>query len=307
MTVPPPTHLSPGAARYLRQPDVLVYPADWTDPWDVHSVREIAHPLWSSINETLDFSYEVVEERIGGVPCERIRAVEARSKVVVLHLHGGMYCLGTPEIDRVLNAPVSLGSGLDVLSVDYRLAPEHPFPAPLDDIVAVWMGLVDQGLDVILLGESAGGGLAAAAALRAQTAGLPMPLGIVLISPMLDLTGASDTFQTNLAVDPDYGHDPDILLAPGRAYAGSTPLDHPLISPLFAELAGLPPMLVHVGGREVLLGDSARFVRRARMAGVEASLHVVDGGWHNSPIWYGVPEADAAISEIVGFMTKVAP
>ena len=127
MTVPPPTHLSPGAARYLRQPDVLAYPADWTDPWDVHSVREIAHPLWSSINETLDFSYEVVEERIGGVPCERIRAVETRSKVVVLHLHGGMYCLGTPEIDRVLNAPVSLGSGLDVLSVDYRLAPEHPF------------------------------------------------------------------------------------------------------------------------------------------------------------------------------------
>jgi len=305
MTAAPPAHLSPGAAAYLRDPDVLAYPSDWTDPWDVHSVREIAHPLWSSINETLDFHYEVIEERIGGVPCERIRALEApRADVVVLHFHGGMYCLGIPEIDRVLNAPVSLGTGLDVLSVDYRLAPEHPFPAAVDDAVAVWRSLADQGIDVIAMGESAGGGLAAAATLRARAVGLPPPAALVLVSPMLDLTGASDTFRTRRSVDPDYGHDPEILLAPGRAYAGSVPLDHPLISPLHAELTGMPPTLVHVGGREVLLGDSARFVRRARRAGVEATLHVVDGGWHNSPIWYGVPEADAAIAEITGFMTK---
>ena len=176
MTAAPPAHLSPGAAAYLRDPDVLAYPSDWTDPWDVHSVREIAHPLWSSINETLDFHYEVIEERIGGVPCERIRALEApRADVVVLHFHGGMYCLGIPEIDRVLNAPVSLGTGLDVLSVDYRLAPEHPFPAAVDDAVAVWRSLADQGIDVIAMGESAGGGRlrddgpALQAAIRATT------------------------------------------------------------------------------------------------------------------------------------------
>lgn len=304
MTIAPPAHLSPAAVAYLRNPDVLAYPTDWTDAWDVQAVREIAHPLWSGMNDLLDFAYECTEEPIGGVPCERIStSAAAAADTVILHLHGGMYCLGTPEIDRVLNAPLSRATGLDVVSVDYRLAPEHPFPGALDDVMAVWEALA-AGRRLVVMGESAGGGLAAAAAVRARDLGLAPAAALVLISPMLDLTGNSDTYTTLRLADPDYGVDAEFLLAPGQAYAGDTPLDHPLISPVFADLAGLPPTLVHVGGREVLLGDSTRFVQSARKAGVDAALHILDGGWHNSPIWYGVAEADAAIAEISQFIGR---
>ncbi len=305
MTIAPPPHLSASAGAYLRDPDVLEYPIDWNDAWDVQAVREIAHPLWSGMNGTLDFPFGCNDESLGGVPCERIRTNHSSQSAVILHLHGGMYCLGTPEIDRVLNAPLSKATGLDVVSVDYRLAPEYPFPGAIDDVMAVWRALTTTNRQLIVVGESAGGGLAAAAVVRSRELGLPRAAALVLISPMLDLTGRSDSHTTLRAADPDYGHDPQILLGPGRAYAAGTPLNHPLLSPVYADLSELPPTLVHVGGREVLLGDAVRFVRAARQAGSSTALHVLDGGWHNSPLWYGVPEADAAIADIGAFITQV--
>ena len=154
MNLSPPSHLSPAAAAYLLDPDVLDYPTDWTDPWDVHAVREVAHALWSSMNDVLDFPYTVADDVIAGVPCERITGSESESAdTVILHLHGGMYCLGTPEIDRVFNAPLSRATGFDVVSVDYRLAPEHPFPAALDDTLAVWATLANAGNGAIIQGR----------------------------------------------------------------------------------------------------------------------------------------------------------
>ena len=306
MTFAPPKHLSEAAGAYLRDPDVLEYPTDWTDAWDVHTLREISHPLWSTINQVLDFPYTIAEESVGGVAIERISATEQpRTDIVILHFHGGMYCLGTPEIDRVLNAPMARATGMDVVSVDYRLAPEHPFPAAVDDALAVWQALTNDGTRIIVLGESAGGGLAAAATIAARDHGLPAATALLMISPMLDLTGASDSYRTLAEADPDYGHDIEILLAPGRAYAAGTPLDHPLVSPMYADLQHLPPTLIHVGTREVLFGDAARFARSARRAGSPVALHALDGGWHNSPIWYGVPEADAAIADFAAFIEKV--
>jgi acetyl esterase/lipase len=306
MTFAPPSHLSEAASAYLRDPDVLEYATDWTDAWDVHTMREIAHPLWSAINQVLDFHYTVTEELVGGVVTERISAAEQpRTDTVILHFHGGMYCLGTPEIDRVLNAPMARATGMDVVSVDYRLAPEHPFPAAITDALAVWKALTDDGIRIIVLGESAGGGLAAAATIAARDHGLPAADALLMISPMLDLKGTSDSYHTLADADPDYGHDIEILLAPGRAYAAETPLDHPLVSPMYADLHHLPPTLIHVGTREVLFGDAARFARAARRAGNSVALHALDGGWHNSPIWYGVPEADAAIADFAAFIQKV--
>jgi len=294
----PPSHLSQGAREYLLQPDMISYPDDWTDPWSVQDFRDRAHPLWCGVNERLDFDYRVEAEQIAGVVVERIRVGKPPAGRALLHFHGGMYCSGTPEIDRVMNAPIARDLGVEVISVDYRLAPEYPFPGAVDDALAVYRALVDDGVALAVYGESAGGGLAAACVVAARAEGIVAPVALVLMSPMLDLTGGSDTYRTLQPVDPDY-HEPSVLLEPGAAYAGSTALDHPLVSPLFADLTGLPPMLVQAGGREVLLGDSVRFARRARAAGVDVTLEVLDGGWHNWPLWYGLPEADDAIASVV--------
>ena len=300
---PPPAHLSTGAAAYLLDPDVIEYPTAWGDPWSVQEFREVAHPLWCRMNELLDFEYSVAGDCLAGVPVERISVGEQVSDAVLVHLHGGMYCAGTPEIDRVLNAPIARATGLEVISPDYRLAPEHPFPAAIDDVVAVYRSQVALGRCVALFGESAGGGLAAACAIAIRDAGLPSPAALGLISPMLDLTGSSDAYRTLAPSDPDY-FDTSALLEPVVAYAAGTPLDHPLVSPLFADLAGLPPMLIQVGNREVLLGDSTRFARAARTAGTSVTLDVLDGGWHNFPIWYGVPEADDAVARLAAFLME---
>lgn len=298
--IEPPAHLSPGAQEYLRDPDALEYPSDWTDAWAVQEFRDLAHPLWCEANDAVEFDYAVKDGTVAGVVVERIAVGKPTPGRVILHFHGGMYCLGTPEIDRALTAPLAKATGVEIVSVDYRLAPEHPYPAALDDAVAVYQGLIDAGHDVLIFGESAGGGLAASLALSIRDRGLTAPAGLMLLSPMLDLTGSSDTYTTLRPADPDY-FNPSALLAPGAAYADGEPLDNPLLSPLFAELADLPPTLVQVGGREVLLGDSTRFAQKARRAGVDMTLEVADGCWHNYPIWLGVPEADAAVVQMAAF------
>lgn len=301
MTIPPPAALSAEARSYLLQPDVISYPTDWTDPTAVQAFRSVAHPHWCGFNEHLDFDYDSEQDLLDGVIVERIRVGTPARGVALLHLHGGMYCAGNPEMDRVLNAPIARATGAEVVSVDYRLAPEHPFPAALDDAVAVYRFLTDSGLRVAVYGESAGGGLALATTVAARAAGLPTPVALALVSPMLDLAGGSDTYRTLAPVDPDYG-DTSNLLAPALAYAGDTPVLHPLISPLFADLADLPPTLVQVGGREVLLGDSTRFAHMARAAGSEVRLEVLDGGWHNFPIWYTIPESRSALGRLSRFL-----
>ena len=272
-------------------------------PGTVQAFRDVTEPLWSAMNASLDFEYLVRDDCIAGVAMQRISVGDPRPGVAIVHLHGGMFCLGGPTIDHVINAPLARATGVEVISVDYRLAPEHPFPAALDDAVAVHRALADAGIRTVLYGESAGGGLAVATALRLRDEGAALPARLALLSPMLDLTGSSDTYRSLADHDPDYA-DTSVLLEPGAAYAGATALDHPEISPLFADLADLPPTLVQVGNREVLLGDSTRFARAARRAGVAVDLEVLDGGWHNYPIWYGVPEADAARARLTTFLSE---
>lgn len=299
----PLNHLSLGAQRYLSHPDVMDYPTQWTDAWSVQEFREIAHPQWCEINELIDFEYSVEAGCIAGVPVERVSVGTPTPGLALLHLHGGMFCVGTPEIDRVLNAPIARATGVEVFSPDYRLAPEHPFPAAVEDAVACYRWLVEQGNRVAIYGESAGGGLAAACTIAVRDTGLPAPAALGLISPILDLTGGSDTYRTMAPNDPDY-FDTSALLAPAAAYAANTPLDEPLVSPVYADLTGLPPTMIQVGSREVLLGDSTRFARAARSASVDVALDVLDGGWHNYPIWYGVPEADDAVAAMAAFLMK---
>jgi epsilon-lactone hydrolase len=224
----------------------------------------------------------------------------------VLHLHGGAYSMGSPRTHRGLAATLSRTSRAPVLLPEYRLAPEDVFPAALDDAVAAYRWLVeDHGVEpehLAVSGDSAGGGLAIAMLVRLRDEGYPLPACYVGMSPWTDLAGTGPSMRELDGTDPWLSA---ALIEPAaRAYAGDVALDDPLVSPLYADLAGLPPMLVHVGSDEILRDDACRLVERARDAGVDASLGVYEGLWHVFHAFPGFPESRDALREIGGFIRR---
>jgi phosphinothricin tripeptide acetyl hydrolase len=222
----------------------------------------------------------------------------------VLYLHGGGYVIGSPRSHRHLAAAIARAAGTAVLLADYRLAPEHPFPAALDDAVAAYQWLLGHGLApgrIVVAGDSAGGGLTVATLLALRDRGLPRPAGGVCISPWVDLTCSGATYATKAAVDPIVTRESVAMMA--QAYAGAGDPKAPLLSPLYADLRGLPPLLVQVGSDEVLLDDALGLGERARAAGVDvtveewpAMIHV----WH----WFlpMLAEAERAVGVIGSFV-----
>ena len=237
-------------------------------------------------------------------PAEWLRPPGARTDAAVLYLHGGGYVIGSPRSHRHLAAAIARAAGTAALLVDYRLAPEHPFPAALDDAVAAYQWLLGRGLApgrVVVAGDSAGGGLTVATLLALRDRGLPRPAGGVCISPWVDLTCSGATYATKAAVDPIVTRESVAMMA--QAYAGAGDPKAPLLSPLYADLRGLPPLLVQVGSDEVLLDDALGLGERARAAGVDvtieewpAMIHV----WH----WFQpmLDEAERAVGVIGNFV-----
>jgi epsilon-lactone hydrolase len=225
---------------------------------------------------------------------------------VVLHLHGGAYSMGSPRTHRGLGATLSRTARAPVLLPEYRLAPEEVFPAALDDVVVAYRWLVEEhGTEprrIAVTGDSAGGGLALALLLRLRDEGHPLPACYVGLSPWTDLAGTGPSLTEMDGTDPWLSA---ALIEPAaRAYAGEAALDDPLVSPLYADLTGLPPMLVHVGSDEILRDDGCRLVERARAAGVEASVGVFEGLWHVFHAFPGFPESRDALREIGGFIRR---
>lgn len=224
----------------------------------------------------------------------------------VLYLHGGGYVAGSAATHRGLASSFVRAGHARVLLPDYRLAPEHRFPAALDDALATYRWLLDvDGVDparVAFAGDSAGGGLAVALAVAARDAGLPLPAGLALLSPWVDLTGSGASVVEN--DHHDIWLDGTLIEPAGRLYAPDDPAD-PLASPLFADLTGLPPMLVHVGTHEVLLDDARRLVTRARQQGVDASVGEFDGLWHVFQAIPGLPEGMRSLRELGAFVRRV--
>ncbi len=246
---------------------------------------------------------------MAGVPCERVAAATAGEDALVVFLHGGAYVNLSAFTFRRFASLVSAASGLPVLVPDYRLAPEHPYPAAVEDAVAVlealWAG-GQQPARTVLFGDSAGGGLALATMLALRDRGSALPAAAVLLSPWTDILARGDSYVANLLADPTM--DPDRLRDAGRLYTGaSDPLD-PLISPIEADLHGLPPLLIQVGGAEVMLDDSTVLAERARAAGVEATCEICDGMWHvfqnRAP---HLPEAVAALDRAGAFLRRHLP
>ena len=239
----------------------------------------------------------------GNTPAEWLRPPSAEAGRVVLYLHGGGYVIGSPRSHRHLAAAIAAAAGASALLLDYRLAPEHPFPAAVDDARAAYRWLLDQGIAparIVIAGDSAGGGLTVATLLALREAGLPLPAAGVCISPWVDLTCSGASYQSKAAVDPIVRQAGVAEMA--RAYLGSTDPRNPLASPLFADLRGLPPLLIHVGGDEVLLDDAVALAERAKAAGVDATLEEYDRMVH---VWHWflpmLDEAQAAVESIGRF------
>jgi phosphinothricin tripeptide acetyl hydrolase len=236
-------------------------------------------------------------------PAEWLRPPSTEAGRVVLYLHGGGYVIGSPRSHRHLAAAIAGAAGASALLLDYRLAPEHPFPAAVDDASAAYRWLLDQGIApgrIVIAGDSAGGGLTVATLLALREAQIPLPAAGVCISPWVDLTCSGASYQSKAAVDP-------IVRQAGvgemaRAYLGSTDPRTPLASPLFADLRGLPPLLIHVGSDEVLLDDAVALAERAKAAGVDATLEEYDRMVH---VWHWflpmLDEAQAAVESIGRF------
>ncbi len=255
---------------------------------------------------SIDVPARYSRSNAGGVTAEWVTAEKASDSRVVLYLHGGGYIIGSPRTHRPLMAELSQASKGRVLGLDYRLAPEHPFPAPVEDSVAAYRWLLKEGYDparIAVAGDSAGGGLTVAMMVQARYLGLPMPGAAVCISPWVDMEGLGESMETRAAADPMVGK--ENLLISAKTYLGGSDPRAPLAAPLYADLRGLPPTLIQVGDAEVLLDDSTRLAGIAREAGVEVKMDVWDDMihvWHLfAPI---LPEGKQAIAQAGEFIKK---
>jgi len=285
--------------------------------WLVQNIKQA--PLPSSIQEAranlenmsswvpLPSLTRVEPVLAGSVSGEWVSAPDADPDRVILCLHGGGYTMGSSKATRVLASYFSSASGCRVLVIDYRLAPEHPFPAALEDTVSAYRWLLQQGIRsdrIVFVGLSAGGGLALSGLVSLRDANLVLPAAAVLISPWTDLAGTGESVVTRAAADPWLTDEMNRYHA--ALYAGGKDLRHPLISPLYADLHGLPPLLIHVGSDEIMLDDSTRAADSARLAGVEVTMDVWEGMWH---VWHAfasrLPEGRKAIEQIGQFARRM--
>ncbi|HKC06879.1 MAG TPA: alpha/beta hydrolase [Methylomirabilota bacterium] len=249
---------------------------------------------------------EVKVERVNApaVPAEWLRPPSAEPGRVVLYLHGGGYVIGSPRSHRHLAAAIAGAAGASALLLDYRLAPEHPYPAAVEDATAAYRWLLDQAIAperIVIAGDSAGGGLAVATLLALREAQVPLPAGGVCISPWVDLTCGGASYATKAEADPIVKRAGVEQMA--QAYLGATSPRDPLASPLFAELRGLPPLLIQVGTDEVLLDDAVQLAARAKAAGVDTTLETHERMIH---VWHWflpmLDEAQTAVDTIGRFV-----
>ena len=242
----------------------------------------------------------------GGVPAEWIAYEGNPPNAALLYLHGGGYVQGSMRSHRSTISWIGKAAGICALGLEYRLAPESQFPAAVEDSVAAYSWLLSTGhlpSKMAIAGDSAGGGLTLSTLIALRYYGLPMPAAGVCISPWTDLTQSGDSMKTNAESDPTVGK--ERLDDMAGLYYGSANPEAPLASPLFADLTGLPPLLVQVGSIETLLDDSTRLVEKAKASGVDATLEVWDDMphvWHNwAPV---LPEAQQAVDSIGEFLRQ---
>ena len=271
---------------------------------DVAEQRAIFHEMIASAPLPEDVSAKQGE--LGGVPVVTVETPGLDPSVVLLYFHGGAYALGSAPDSVGLAADVARRVGARAVSVDYRLAPEHPFPAAVDDALAAYRALLDEGVPssrIAFVGESAGGGLVASTLVALKDADLPQPASAAVFSPWVDLTVSGASATSKAALDPALT--PEALRTRARDYLGQRDTATPLASPVFADLTGLPPLLVQVGSHEILLDDAVRLAARAADHDVAVELQV----WPQVPhVFQGfaasLDDADQALNAAAAFIRR---
>jgi epsilon-lactone hydrolase len=275
------------------------FPADV----DVSEQRRLLKELISA--QPLPAGVTVTAAVLGGVPTAEVTVDGVAPRHVVLYFHGGVYVLGDAFQAAGLAAQIGRRTQARVISVDYRLGPEHPYPAAVDDALAAYQALLDAGTapaDIAFAGESAGGGLAVATLVNAREHGLPLPAAAFAMSPYADLTLAGATLETKRAADPLLS--PEALQARVPDYTAGQDAATGLISPIFADLSGLPPLLIQGGTHEILLDDAVRLARQAAAADVAVTLDITPGVPHVFQAYYPIlDEAVAALDRAGQFLS----
>jgi monoterpene epsilon-lactone hydrolase len=280
-------------------------------------LRESAFPVGSDVNEQRRLLRELLSAQplpaevtvnaaaLGGVPTAEITVEGIETRHVVLYFHGGVYVMGDAFLSADLASQVGRRTQAKVISVDYRLAPEHPYPAAVDDALAAYEALLQNGVDpsdIAFAGESAGGGLAIATLVNARDHGLPLPAAAFVMSPYADLSLAGTTMETRHEVDPLLSR--EALQARVTDYTSGQDAALGLISPVFADLSGLPPLIIQAGTHEVLLDDALRLAQRAAAADVEVTLDITPGVPHVFQAYYPIlGEAAAALDRAGQFLS----
>jgi len=251
--------------------------------------------------QPLPADVSVTAAELGGVPTAEITVAGIESRRVVLYFHGGVYVLGDAATAAGLASEIGRRIGAKVVSVDYRLAPEHPYPAAVDDALAAYQALLHNGTaasDIVFAGESAGGGLTVATLVNARDRGLPLPAAAYVMSPYVDLTLAGATMETKSEPDPLMSL--QALRARVPDYTAGRDAALGLISPIFADLSGLPPLVIQAGTHEVLLDDAVRLAREAAVADVEVTLDITPGVPHVFQAYHAILDEAAAALDRAG-------
>jgi len=276
---------------------------------DAHRPKERSLPrlgeyLSSMPNmEPVAADIQVTQLALGGVPCERVEAPGADESRTLLYFHGGGYAFGSPLAYRPFTGRIARAFGGPVVVVDYRLAPEHPFPAGLDDAVAACRALLARIGDarrLVLAGDSAGGGLVVSTLLTLRDAGEPLPAAAALLSPFVDLEGTGGSMVTRAALDPIVQREGIQNLA--KMYLGDRDRKTPLAAPTHADLHGLPPLLLQTGTSETQFDDAVTFAEKLRRAGVEVTFESWQDMIHVFQMFPVFPEAQRAIDRIGEFL-----
>jgi acetyl esterase/lipase len=243
----------------------------------------------------------------GGIPAEWLTPADAGTERVILYLHGGGYVLGSINTHRELVSRIARASGARALLIDYRLAPEHPFPAAVEDATAAYRWLLGQGIAperLVIAGDSAGGGLTVATLVALRDADDPLPAAAVCLSPWVDLEAIGESMTTKAEGDPNIQRNLVTMLA--AAYLAGADPRSALAAPLYADLSGLPPLLIQVGTSETLLDDSTRLAAKAEAEGVTATLRPYDEMIHVFQMFAMLPEAREAVEEIGAYIRRHA-